>query len=239
MTKGYIRSILPFSSVDGPGNRTIVFFQGCGFRCGYCHNPETIPLGVDLTTNEVSLKSPEEVVSSVLKYRRFISGVTLSGGECTIQPDFLLELVQALKVHDLHILIDTNGDFDEALYKQLTPLIDGYMLDVKSVDPKAHLELTGRDNLQVLANLKRMARDHVLYEVRTVFVPKRLDNLSTVQTVSACLAELSPNTRYKLIRFRAHGVTGAMKNLSSPDIIEMEHYVNIAREMGLKQVILI
>ena len=42
MTVGIINRILPFSYVDGPGNRTVVFFQGCNFKCIYCHNPETI-----------------------------------------------------------------------------------------------------------------------------------------------------------------------------------------------------
>ena len=41
-TKGIISKILPFSSVDGPGNRSIIFLQGCNFTCQYCHNPETI-----------------------------------------------------------------------------------------------------------------------------------------------------------------------------------------------------
>lgn len=41
---GYINKIIPFSSVDGPGNRTAIFLQGCNFNCVYCHNPETINL---------------------------------------------------------------------------------------------------------------------------------------------------------------------------------------------------
>ncbi len=42
--KGIVTRILPFSSVDGPGNRSVVFLQGCNFDCLFCHNPETIPL---------------------------------------------------------------------------------------------------------------------------------------------------------------------------------------------------
>lgn len=40
--KAIINKIIPFSNVDGPGNRTTIFLQGCSFRCLYCHNPETI-----------------------------------------------------------------------------------------------------------------------------------------------------------------------------------------------------
>jgi len=42
MIKGLVNRIIPFSSVDGPGNRTAIFLQGCNFNCSYCHNPETI-----------------------------------------------------------------------------------------------------------------------------------------------------------------------------------------------------
>ena len=40
--KGIVNKIIPFSNVDGPGNRLSIFFQGCNFDCLYCHNPETI-----------------------------------------------------------------------------------------------------------------------------------------------------------------------------------------------------
>ena len=44
MMKAPVNKIIPFSNVDGPGNRTAIFFQGCPFNCLFCHNPETIHL---------------------------------------------------------------------------------------------------------------------------------------------------------------------------------------------------
>lgn len=236
---GYVRRILPFSSVDGPGNRTIIFLQGCSFRCGYCHNPETIALGTSLSTNEAPLRSPEDIVQEVLKYRLFISGVTISGGECTLQPEFLLALVKALKRENLGVLIDTNGDFDQAFYERIRPWVDGFMLDVKTVNPVAHKELTGEDNQQVLENLRRMAQEQTLYEVRTVIVPEWPDNAATVSYVSRVLAAHAPETRYKLIRFRPHGVVGKFKDKTMPNHTEMEKLEKIALDEGLKQVILV
>jgi pyruvate formate lyase activating enzyme len=236
---GYVRRILPFSSVDGPGNRTIIFLQGCSFRCAYCHNPETIALGSVLSTDEVSLRSPEDVVQEVLKYRLFISGVTISGGECTLQPEFLLALVKLLKKEDFNVLIDTNGDFDQAYYERIKPWADGFMLDIKSVNPEAHRELTGEDNQQVLENLRRMAQDQTLCEVRTVIVPEWPDNANTVSYVSRVIAAYAPETRYKLIRYRPHGVVGQFKDKSMPCHTEMEILEKIALDAGLKQVILV
>ncbi|SCZ78343.1 radical SAM protein [Acidaminobacter hydrogenoformans] len=237
--KGYVKKILPFSSVDGPGNRSIIFLQGCSFRCGYCHNPETIALGSAVTTGEIRLRTPDDVVQEVLKYKSFISGVTISGGECTLQPEFLLALVKALKKEAFHILIDTNGDFDQAYYERLRPWVDGFMLDVKSIDPEAHKKLAGEDNQKVIENLHRMAGDRTLYEVRTVIVPDWPDNTATVTSVSKVLAEKSPSTRYKLIRFRPHGVVGLYKALPMPKETEMENLKKIASDAGLSQVILV
>lgn len=236
---GYVRRILPFSSVDGPGNRTIIFLQGCGFNCAYCHNPETIPSGPNSAPDEISLRSADEVTREVLKYKAFVSGITISGGECTLQPDFLVSLLKALKAHNFHVLIDTNGDFDESLYQSLAPFTDGFMLDVKAVSPEAHKQLTGRDNTLVLENLIRMAKDHKLYEVRTVVVPNRLNNEETVETLSRWLSDINPDIRYKLIRFRPHGVVGDFKNASVPSNIEMVKLEKLARLSGLTQIILV
>jgi pyruvate formate lyase activating enzyme len=46
MKRAPVNKIIPFSNVDGPGNRTSIFFQGCPFNCLFCHNPETIHLCV-------------------------------------------------------------------------------------------------------------------------------------------------------------------------------------------------
>lgn len=237
--KGYLRRILPFSAVDGPGNRTVLFFQGCGFHCDYCHNPETIPAGADCSTEEVFFRTPEDVVGEVLKYQMFISGVTISGGEATLQPEFLISLVKILKKHQLNILIDTNGDFDVSYYNRLTPWIDGYMLDIKAIDQNCHKQLTGRDNTHVLENMIRMAKDHKLYEVRTVVVPDQLDNEGTVSAVSKCLEPIDPDIRYKLIRFRPMGVKGKYQNIRQPDNTEMELLENIATSNGMKNVIIV
>jgi YjjW family glycine radical enzyme activase len=127
MQTAIINKIIPFSAVDGPGNRTVIFFQGCNFNCQYCHNPETIghcikcglcinkcPVqALSFKDNQIiwnkeicincdqcfknchqssSPKVNKFTVSDVLKiidrYRPFLSGITVSGGECTLQASF-------------------------------------------------------------------------------------------------------------------------------------------------------
>ena len=150
MTVGYVRQIIPFSAVDGPGNRTVIFFQGCNMKCVTCHNPETIPVHHNLEAIGV-----EAVVASVLRYRSFIDGVTITGGECTLQKDFLHELCKALNGEDISVLIDSNGLMIE-VFELIKPYISGVMLDVKSADESEHLWLTGVSFSNVAQNAKQL-----------------------------------------------------------------------------------
>ena len=85
---GKIHSFESFGAVDGPGIRFVVFFQGCGLRCKYCHNRDTwaINSGIKYSTNEL--------IAKILRYKNYFTvsggGVTLSGGEPLLQQDFLL-----------------------------------------------------------------------------------------------------------------------------------------------------
>ena len=98
-----VRKIIPQSTVDGPGNRTAVFLQGCNIRCAYCHNPETQAIH-DAEAREMSV---EEVMAEVRKGIPFIRGITVSGGECMLHPDFD-EIVRYARTQDLIVGILSN-----------------------------------------------------------------------------------------------------------------------------------
>ena len=127
--KAVINRIIPFSSVDGPGNRTAIFLQGCNINCKYCHNPETRKMCVQCDTcihvcpNYSSPRTcemtPEEVYAKVKKQIPFIRGISVSGGECMLHPDFLTELFRLAKQDGLGTLIDSNGNISFEDYPEL------------------------------------------------------------------------------------------------------------------------
>ena len=80
--KARVNKIIPFSSVDGPGNRTAIFLQGCNINCLYCHNPETRDKYGDKNITTVTEMSSDEVLEQVKKQIPFVRGITVSGGEC-------------------------------------------------------------------------------------------------------------------------------------------------------------
>lgn len=278
MTKGLVNRILPFSSVDGPGNRTAIFLQGCNFNCLYCHNPETLnhcincgkcttecPYGalviknnkiiwnktlcekcdkcLDVCPNNSSPKvlsmSVDDVLNEINKTKAFISGITVSGGECTLQCEFLTSLFTEVKKIGLTCFVDTNGSIPLAEQKQLVEVIDMAMIDLKSYNPKEHKMLTGMDNKIVIENINYLAAINKLHEVRTVIVPEILNNYYNVDMTSKLIVSLNPNIRYKLIKYRSIGVRPNMLDSYSPSDNVMQELKNLAVKNGCKNVVLI
>ncbi|MFD3156374.1 YjjW family glycine radical enzyme activase [Haloimpatiens sp. FM7330] len=278
MTKALVNKIIPFSCVDGPGNRTSIFLQGCNFNCLYCHNPETItqcinckqciqecPVGALSFTNgkviwneELCIQcdncikvcknnsSPKAVYMSVAdilkeikKATPFISGITVSGGECTLQSEFLTSLFKEVKKLGLTCFVDTNGS--SPLYEKddLVNLMDMAMVDLKSYDSKEHKKLTGMSNSTVLENIKFLSKINKLYEVRTVIVPEVLNNYYNVDMTSKLIASLNPNIIYKLIKYRPIGVRTDIINSYSPSNNMMKELENIALKNGCENIVVV
>ena len=135
---GKINSIETMGLVDGPGIRFVVFLQGCKLRCIFCHNPETwsnVPV-IEMT--------PEELVDKILRYKPYFEnngGVTFSGGEPLLQPEFLLETCKLLKKENIHISLDTSG-VGIGNYEEILKYTDLVILDIKAYTEEAYAHMT-------------------------------------------------------------------------------------------------
>jgi len=275
---GYINKIIPFSSVDGPGNRTAIFLQGCNFNCVYCHNPETINIcnncglcvkqcptealyikenivmwdkekccNCDKCIKECkNTSSPktqkitaDDVINEISNYKTFIQGITVSGGECTLQKEFLIELFTKAKSMGLTCFIDSNGSNDFSKMEKLMKLCDGIMLDVKSFNNDKHKQYIEFDNFNVLKNLEYLASINKLYEVRTVVVPEVFNNEETVKKVSNVITKYNCKIRYKLIAFRNLGVRNNFKYLNTPSKEYMEELKKKSEEIGCNNIVIV
>ena len=274
--KGYLNKIIPFSSVDGPGNRTAIFLQGCNFDCVYCHNPETIHHCINCSmcvsacpvqalsrvdrlvkfdvskcvecdactkkchrnsTPKYKLLTADDIMNDIMNYRPFIQGITVSGGECTLQAPFLIELFKKAKEAGLTCFIDTNGSTDLSLHHDLMSLTDGVMLDVKVWDSVIHKKYIKAPNDMVLKNLDYLIKTKKLYEVRTVIVPELFDNEETIREVAIRIS--GHDIRYKLIKYRNLGVRKNSLNMQTPSDKMMAHLENIAHEVGCLNTIVV
>lgn len=171
---GKIHSLETFGTVDGPGVRFVVFMQGCPMRCLYCHNPDTwtIDGGKEMSTDEI-LKRYEDNKSF---YKD--GGLTVTGGEPLLQPDFLIELFKKAKEKGIHTCIDTSGivfnKSNQAIISKLDTLMqytDLVMLDIKHINPTEHQKLCSQPNEGILDFVSYLDQKQIPVWIRHVVVP--------------------------------------------------------------------
>ena len=207
-----VASLIPFSWVDGPGNRFVIFLQGCNFNCLACHNPQTIPLHTP-RANEMSVP---EVLEEIRASMPYISGITVSGGEATVQHQFVVDLFKEIKKRpefsSLTTFIDSNGNAPKAVWDLLAPYTDGVMLDLKALDDASHIALTGSSNAVVLESIKYLDSIGKLYEVRLLLVPGHNDSDDELIKTAVWLKGVNPDMKIKINAFKTHGVRATARD---------------------------
>lgn len=172
--KGRIHSFESLGAVDGPGLRFVVFMQGCLLQCKYCQNRDTWNL------KGGTQYSADDLLDKILRYKNYITsngGVTISGGEPLLQPDFLIELFTMLKEHGIHTCIDTSGMVELTdTIKKLIDLTDLFLLDIKCINDEKCIELTGRSNKKELTFAKYLSSINKPMWIRQVLVPEFTDD---------------------------------------------------------------
>lgn len=163
--KGLIFNIQRYSIHDGPGIRTIVFFQGCPLRCPWCCNPESQgavrPLTWVKDGHEETIShwvTVDEVLDEIEKddifYRTSGGGVTLSGGECLVQSDFAANILREVKALGISTAIETTGAMPLKAIKKVLPYVDHVMFDLKIMNPTIAKRVIGDDVGQVKASFE-------------------------------------------------------------------------------------
>lgn len=183
----------------------------------------------------------EEVYERVKKQIPFIRGISVSGGECMLRPDFLTELFRLAKQDGLGTLIDSNGTIPFKQYPELMEVADGVMLDIKAYDVSEHKKVTGADNKIVLQNADYLARTGKLYEVRAVIVPDLYDTEKSIRQMGDFLAPylVYGDIRIKVIAYRSMGVREAYSHFQVPDQSYLSYLADILKEKGFQNIILI
>ncbi len=222
MTKGSIDSFETFSTLDGPGIRTVVFLNGCKLRCLFCHNPEMWNLKEKNFT-------PEEVVQKILRNKPYFKnggGVTFSGGEPLLQIDFLIETCKLLKRENIHITLDTAGvglgDYDEIL-----SLVDLVIFDIKALDDINYMKMTGNKISESLKFLECCQKNNKKMWIRQVIVPGINDSEAYIDSLAHFIKKLKNIEKIELLPFHTMAYEKYKKlNLDNP----LKDKVNMDKE---------
>jgi pyruvate-formate lyase-activating enzyme len=177
------------------------------------------------------------LLDDVRRVAPFLSGVTVSGGEATLQAAFVAAFFEALgrdpATASLTRYVDSNGCADAATWDMLLPVTDGVMLDLKALDCETHLALTHHSNAPVLMSLHHLAAAGKLAEVRLLIVPGYNDSEDALRDTGDYLAEHAPGVPVRIIGFRPHGVRAAARDIPEATTEERERYASwVATSVG-------
>jgi len=189
---------------------------------------------------KITYMSTDQVLEEIKKVRPYIEGITLSGGECTIQKDFIIELFPKVKALGLTTLLDSNGSLDFEQNKEILEYCDGVMLDVKAVNKEFSDWLIRYPNEVILKNLEYLLSINKLYEVRTIIFPDKDDN--NKETVSYVSNIIKDKCFYKIIRYRQFGVREDERQVLGDYTTDEEYalrYVELAHSLGASKAYII
>lgn len=206
---------------DGPGIRITVFLKGCPLRCKWCHNPESLSKSPDTIKEEIvcdgmnfteqktigNTASVNEVMQEILKEKIFFDesggGVTFSGGEPMMQPEFLLEILEQCKENNIHTVIDTSGFSDETWFRKINPYVDLYLFDLKIADNELHKEKTGVSNESIISNLKFIDGQNKDINIRIPIIPGITDSEENLDSLKNIISGLKNVTQINLLPYHA------------------------------------
>lgn len=256
-TKGRIFDIQRYSIHDGIGIRTIVFLKGCVLRCRWCCNPESQSYEIQtmrLTTGKTKVVGQDTTVREVMEtvekdriyYRRSLGGLTLSGGESLLQPEFARDLLHAAKDAGFTTAMESMACADYAKIEMILPFLDTYLMDIKHMNGDKHREFTGKDNALMLENARRVAASGMCeLVIRTPVVPTFNETPEEIRAIAEFAASLPGVKQMHILPYHRLGYDKyagldrpyPMGDVKTPDREQMLTLHQVVQKTGLNCVI--
>ena len=196
---GQVHSIQSLGTVDGPGLRFVVFLQGCNLRCGCCHNPDTWEMHSDKQF------TAEEIVEKALHYKEYFGekgGITLSGGEPLLQPEFCYEIFKHCHENGINTCLDTSGSILNDKIKKLLTETDRVLLDIKYTDDDLYIKNVGCSLEKPLEFLYYLNEQKMPVTLRQVIIPTLNDNEKNIEKLNEIIKSHSCIDKVELLPFK-------------------------------------
>ncbi len=242
---------------DGPGVRTVVFLKGCYLRCQWCHNPESWALEPQVATQPDAswryrtfgrMMSVDEVMQIVLRDRVYYEvsggGITLSGGEPTLQFEFCKALLRAARDHGIPTCLDTSGHDRQEDFAELLPMVDLFLYDYKLTSSESHLRWTGAGNERILSNLDFLYQSGAAILLRCPILPGINDSQEHLEGIAALSRkytrlrgiEILPYHDIGLYKFALLGMDQPLLQTTAPMEEEKLRYKQVLADLGVQTI---
>lgn len=178
-------------------------------NCGKCV-PACPPKALYLFGHEMSV---EDVLAEVEQDGRFYSesggGITVSGGECLLQSDFVAALLEEAHRRGINTAIETAGNYPWSFMEKVLPHVDTVLHDHKLTDPERHKKWCGADNSRILANFRRAYETFPdkTFIARTPVIPGVNDDEEHIRAVLAFIRPYPNVVKYELLPYHRYGET--------------------------------
>ncbi len=243
---GRIHSIDTFSTLDGPGIRTVIFMQGCFLRCKYCHNPDTWSRESDHSRDYTSEALMHIITRGKPYFDATGGGITFSGGEPLLQHQFLKEIFILCREIGISTAFDSSLYVSTNIIDNLLSCTDLVLADIKQMDRAKSQELVGSGNELNLSNIELINQRRVPIWIRYVVVPGWTDDRKDVEAMARFIAPLTCIERVDLLPYHALGrhkwsmlgIKYDLKDLHPPSREQMMELKLLVEKHSSKQVVI-
>ncbi len=169
---GKVHSIQSLGTVDGPGVRFVVFLKGCNLRCACCHNPDT------WFFDDSKEFTAQDIISRAVRFKEYFGengGITVSGGEPLLQPEFSKDVFTCAHENNIHTCLDTSGSVINDRVLELLDVTDRVLLDIKYTNNEDYLKYAGCTLDSVLDFLEILNEKKIPTTLRQVVIPTKND----------------------------------------------------------------
>ncbi len=207
----------------------------CGACVRECFTDALKMYGTEADADTIAKKLLEDTAF----FRSSGGGVTFSGGEPLLQPDFLAAVMKELKKEDVHVAVDSCAFVPREAFEKVLPYTDLFLIDVKHIDSDEHRRMTGQGNELILENLKKLADARAAVEIRTPVIPGYNDDTETLRKIGTLLASMDNIAVWRLLpyhsmgkaKYEAIGLTYEMPEIEQPAPARMRALTEMLKDV--------
>ncbi len=152
-------------------------------------------------------ETAEEILLDKGLYKSSGGGVTFSGGEATLQSEFVISLASRLKRENLHLALDTCGYCKPEIFRKVVKEMDLCLFDIKHSDADRHKELTGTDNWLIMENLAYLNGMGKKIQIRIPVIPGMNDSRDNFERISEILSDMEMVEEVMLLGYHPLGLS--------------------------------